>query len=296
MDEAGPVGDRRALKEGSAVLVVDREGRVLLQQRDDNIGPAGVGRWAIPGGGREGDESPLETALREFEEETTARLRQLRHVTTYSPPGDPWMKIHRLHIFVAQDDVPRESIEVLEGMDFQYWPVAELAGLPMNPNSRRYLDELQATGIIERAARRGAFARDCVAVAALDRWGGVLLTRPADGGRPGDWGLPGGAIADGESADRGAFRHFEALTGEVLESLKLEGVRRRAGGDWSLPGENMHLYYFDPDLDAEQLDLPAGAEAMYLRPGDMGETALVTWVREALERFFAGGAYKAMFH
>lgn len=296
MDETGPVAGESAIKEGSVVLLVDREGRVLLQQRDDNIGPAGVGRWAIPGGGREGDENPLETALREFDEETTARLRQVRHVTTYSPPGDPWMKNHRLHIFLAQDDVPRESIEVLEGMDFQYWPTDELAGLPMNPNSRRYLEELLTTGIIERAARREAFSRDGVAVAALDRWGRVLLTRPTDGGRPGDWGLPGGAIGDGESADRACFRHFEALTGDVLESLKLEGVRRRAGGDWMLPGESLHVYYFDPDLDAEQLDLPAATEVLYLHPGDVEGTALVEWAREALVRFFAGGAYRAMFH
>lgn len=290
-------GDKEPqLKEGSAVLLVDREGRVLLQQRDDNIGPAGVGRWAIPGGGREGDEDPLATALREFEEETTARLQQVRHVTTYSPPGDPWMKIHRLHIFVAQDDVRREEIEVLEGMDFQYWPVAKLGDLPMNPNSRRYLAELEESGIIARAARREAYHRDSVAVAQLDRWGRVLVMRPADGGRPGDWGLPGGPLDAGESADRASFRHFEALTGEVLENLRLEGVHRRASGAWVLPGENLHLYYFDADLDVEELDTPASGEAAYLGPRELASVPLVAWTAELLEGFFAGAAYRAMFH
>ena len=50
--------------EGSSVILIDRAGRVLLQQREDDEPPAGYGRWAIPGGHRQGEESHRETALR----------------------------------------------------------------------------------------------------------------------------------------------------------------------------------------------------------------------------------------
>ena len=71
-----------ARREGSIVILFDYEGRLLLQQRDDDGPPEGYGRWAIPGGGREGDESPRDTALREFAEETDVHLERLRFYRT----------------------------------------------------------------------------------------------------------------------------------------------------------------------------------------------------------------------
>src|SRR5688572_6151064 len=106
--DAGLVDERR---EGSAVILIDPAGRVLLQQRDDDHPPAGYGRWAIPGGGREGDESPRETALREFEEETSVRLERLRFYQTVTREETPDLFVDRLDIFFADDHVPRDRIE-----------------------------------------------------------------------------------------------------------------------------------------------------------------------------------------
>jgi 8-oxo-dGTP diphosphatase len=50
---------------GSAAVIVDDEGNVLLLRR-----AYPPGDWVLPGGNREVGESPVETAVREVAEET----------------------------------------------------------------------------------------------------------------------------------------------------------------------------------------------------------------------------------
>ncbi|MDZ7727994.1 MAG: NUDIX hydrolase [Dehalococcoidia bacterium] len=282
--------------EGSAVLLVDSDGRVLLQQRDDEVPPMGAGRWAIPGGGREGEEDPRATALREFAEETAVQLARVRHFGTYAPGDDPWMRRFRLHLFIADDDVPRESIQVLEGMDFQYWAPEEARELPVNPVTGRFLEQIFASDLYLQARERRACAERWVSVAALNRWGRALLVAPGEGGRPGRWGLPGVPLAPGQSPDQAAFAGFEAVTGRMLERLSLaEGFRR--GGDLALlPSPRLQLYFDDPDLRLADLDLPPGMEARYAGPGELEELLLAGSTRPLLERFFSSPPYKALFH
>ncbi|MCA9821815.1 MAG: NUDIX domain-containing protein, partial [Dehalococcoidia bacterium] len=82
------------MTEGSAILLVDPTGRVLLQQRDDNVPPAGYGRWAVPGGGREGDETPEQTVRREFLEETGVPLQSVVHFGDFIDLVDEASALH----------------------------------------------------------------------------------------------------------------------------------------------------------------------------------------------------------
>ena len=47
----------------SSIAVFNEDGKLLMGQRADN------GKWTLPGGKAEGNESPEETALRELREE-----------------------------------------------------------------------------------------------------------------------------------------------------------------------------------------------------------------------------------
>jgi 8-oxo-dGTP pyrophosphatase MutT (NUDIX family) len=281
---------------GSAVLLVDRDGRVLLQERDDDVPPAGIGRWAIPGGGRERDEDPLQTALREFQEETTVRLSRLRHFATYAPWTDPWMKRFVLDVFVAEDDVPREAIEVLEGTDFRYWSPEEALQLLLNPNTRQYLEDLLGSTLIRAARERRATGERWVSVLEIDRWGRVLVQQPADTGRPGSWSLPGGLVRADESPDRAALRHFDALTGHTLDSLLLYRSFQREGTFATGPAEMTHVYYFDADLQVKDLAGPRGSSLRYIGPEDLPDASMVAYAQTLLEAFFGSPAYRAMFH
>src|SRR5512140_1043680 len=104
---------------GSIIFLIAPGGGILLQQRDDDVPPEGVGRWAPPGGRSEGEETPRATALREFEEETGVRLERLRFFARVSRAEEPDLASD-VHIFLADDQVPRERIIVNEGLDFQY--------------------------------------------------------------------------------------------------------------------------------------------------------------------------------
>ena len=75
-----------------AKIAVLTGGRVLCLLRDDRPGLSDAGLWDLPGGGREGAESPEATALRELHEELGLRLAPARifHRWFYAAPRPAW--------------------------------------------------------------------------------------------------------------------------------------------------------------------------------------------------------------
>lgn len=73
-----------------AKLALLHEGTILTYLRDDKVEIPFPGFWDLPGGGREGDESPLECALRELSEEFALSLppERIEWVRFY-PSTDP---------------------------------------------------------------------------------------------------------------------------------------------------------------------------------------------------------------
>ena len=281
------------MTEGSAILLVDPMGRVLLQQRDDNVPPAGYGRWAVPGGGREGDETPEQTVRREFLEETGVPLQSVVHFGDFIDLVD---EASALHAFCSNDAVERERISVFEGIDFQYWQPQEIDDLPLNPRTRRFIRDFTASAayaeLIHSPVSSGA------AVMAIDRWGRLLLRRDRLGHghlSTEDFRLPMVTITAAESPDIAALRGFEAETSALLPTLRLFRTYRRSSGFPNAPFETMHLYYHDADLDAAMLGLD-GNEYVYVDREGLAGAPLAPVTRRILGEFVESPAYKAMFH
>ena len=74
------VGDRPLIMCCAAVIIIDSQGRALLQQRTDN------GLWAFPGGSTELGEKLEETAAREAFEEVGLTCHALELFNVYSGP------------------------------------------------------------------------------------------------------------------------------------------------------------------------------------------------------------------
>jgi 8-oxo-dGTP pyrophosphatase MutT (NUDIX family) len=287
-------------REGSGVFLVDPQGRILLQQRDDDVPPAGYGRWAVPGGRREGAESARETALREFEEETAVVLQRVRYFRTVTPEDHASLLSPRLHLFFAADDVPRHSIEVHEGLDFQYWSPAEIANLPMNPGTRWVVDTFLATDHYRGHVLLQAPFKVGVGVIEIDRWGRVLL-QLGDADLPPErypdmWSIPGGLLEPGEAPDAAALREFEEETGHLLESLKLYRVYRRAPDLPASLTDVFHIYYIDADIEESTIQVNEGQAFRYFAPADLAALSIPEHTRRILDDFLVSPAYKAMFH
>lgn len=60
---------RTVVRAGVGVIILDKEGRILLEKRSD------CGFWGIPGGSVEPGESVAQTAVREIKEETGLTVR-----------------------------------------------------------------------------------------------------------------------------------------------------------------------------------------------------------------------------
>ena len=287
-------------REGSCVMLVAADGSILLQQRDDDVLPAGIGRWTPPGGGREPGEDPRQTALREFEEETGVRLERLRFFETVTPEQVPDLLPRVLHVFFADDRVPREHIQVFEGLDFQYHHPRTFESLKMNPGTRSLLERFLATDYYRGTVSLLQTYKAGVGVIALDRWGRALLQlRDADlppDRYPNAWSIPGGILEPGEPPDSGALREFEEETVALLEDLKLFRLFRKEPDFPTSITDVYHVYYADPDLDEAEIEVNEGQAFKYWAPDELASLHMPIHARAILEQFFQSAHYKRLFH
>ena len=291
----------KTVESGAAVILIDHDGRVLLQQRDDSVPPAGYGRWALQGGHVEAGETPRETALREFREECGHTLERVRFFRTFrtDSPVTPDL-VHELHIFFADDVIAEEAIKVNEGLAFRYWSPEEARQLRMNPFPREILEAFFAHDFYRGTVASHAPYKVGVAILELDRWGRVLLQlRDSDlppERCPDMWSLPGGLMEAGEAPDACGLREFEEETGVLLEDLKLYRVFRR---DTDLPTalvDVQHVYYIDADLDEAEIDVREGQAFRYFAADQLDTIPVPEHARLILDLFFVSPAYKGLYH
>jgi len=82
----------------AAIMLMRRDGAVLLQHRDDKPGLRHAGMWAPPGGHAESNESMLDCARRELREETGYDAGDLQFLQALDDAVEGW-PVYRLTIF-----------------------------------------------------------------------------------------------------------------------------------------------------------------------------------------------------
>lgn len=103
----------------ATALLVDADGRFLLQHRDDKPEIANPGKWGSFGGEIEPGETPEEGFLREMREELGwAPERYARYGAVRLPSGDISQLIY---IYTARVDVPFERLTLGEGQGMAYF-------------------------------------------------------------------------------------------------------------------------------------------------------------------------------
>ena len=114
----------------AVVLLVHRDGRILLHLRDDDPGIVHPGLWGTFGGSVEPGETPEQCARREVLEETGLALGTLQPLTQ---AVDREGRGAVASVFYAEGDFEPAAVRLAEGRAVELFTVDELQGLPMVP-------------------------------------------------------------------------------------------------------------------------------------------------------------------
>ncbi|MCO5730810.1 NUDIX hydrolase [Rhizobium sp. SSA_523] len=127
--------------------ILERDGRFLLIRRRN---PPSADLYAFPGGRAEPGETPGETALREFAEETGIAAQDPELFATYDletrdEAGDLTSHFH-LSVFCVRADAATQAIAADDAADAGWFTPDEIRALPVPPSVLDCVDRLSRRG------------------------------------------------------------------------------------------------------------------------------------------------------
>jgi ADP-ribose pyrophosphatase YjhB (NUDIX family) len=136
----------------SSIVLVDRRGWVLLQERDEHpvIDPE---RWGFVGGHLDDGESYEHAAYRELEEETGLRMREgLVRFDTFAVRHEHKDTDDEFALFVMGADLADDDIVVGEGRQIVFVDPVTVGDLPLTTAARIALPEFLASAAYRELA------------------------------------------------------------------------------------------------------------------------------------------------
>lgn len=143
----------RARHMSAGIILVDPQGRVLLQLRDDKPGIMYPGHWGITGGAADTGETPEQTALRETEEETGLRIERMEPFRAYyfsdaaggAKASSRTRADYELYLFHAACSTPAEELVCGEGRELRFFGADDALALDLAYNHREVLGDFFAS-------------------------------------------------------------------------------------------------------------------------------------------------------
>ncbi|MCB5203377.1 NUDIX domain-containing protein [Neorhizobium sp. T786] len=142
-DQASPEHSSAFVRLASSAIL-EREGRFLLIRRRN---PPSADLFAFPGGRAEPGETPEQTALREFREETGIEAHNPELFATYDlkTEAEDGVENHFfLSVFRVKADESAEAVAADDAADQGWYTVEEIRGLPVPPSVLDCAEKLAA--------------------------------------------------------------------------------------------------------------------------------------------------------
>ena len=260
----------------AGVILVDREGRVLMQLRDDTPGIMYPEHWGLTGGAAAKDETPEQTARREVMEETGLQLGHIEPFRAYyfqDTPAGGGAKPSRskakadfeVYVFHAPCETPLEELICGEGRELRFFTPEDFDDLPIAYNHRDVLSDFFGSAVygeyVTGAAFRGRAHTDALetflaSLIAGEPWFDALMRAIAL------WQSPG------ETVDGRPYRYLiggEAFDWLLLAERLLDAAEIAAPG--AIPANARERLLFEgiaPPAD-DVLDRPARLDDDRLR-------------------------------
>jgi ADP-ribose pyrophosphatase YjhB (NUDIX family) len=208
----------------ACVVLVDRRGWLLLQERDEHA-PIDPEAWGMCGGHVEEGEGIEGAAYRELLEETGLDLAPgtLRHHRTFTVFHEVYGTHDPVHVYLAGVDLVDADVACHEGRRIVFVDPASVAGLPLTHSARQALPSVVGTDL-HAELRWQAFGTTDYACATLVDPRGWLLLQERDEHppvAPDCWSFPGGGREQGESYAEAARRELAEETGVHLAAADL---------------------------------------------------------------------------
>jgi len=140
------LGPQCILLPGVRAIILDDDGRVLLQRRTD------LDCWGLPSGSVELDETAFEALKREVREETRLEVQQAEPMALYSGPSQRFQYPNGDEIqcfsvaFIVRDWVGEPKADGVEGSEVRFWPTDALPENLVNIHARTLDDFKQYDG------------------------------------------------------------------------------------------------------------------------------------------------------
>lgn len=127
------------MSDSTGIIVLSKDGDLLLVQRDQDA-PSAPDTWNIVGGHREGEESPVETAVREVKEETGMQYKteDLKFFRNYAQKVEGGL--HTVSVFISKYVHPQKLI-IGEGKGIGFFSKEEIAHLRVTPITKQIITD-----------------------------------------------------------------------------------------------------------------------------------------------------------
>jgi 8-oxo-dGTP pyrophosphatase MutT (NUDIX family) len=279
----------------AAVVLVDQQGRLLLQERDDQA-PTDPDKWSMVGGGVEAGETDAAAATRELAEETGLSGVPLTPLDVFSYWCDGCEEDHEVALFAGLTHLTDDDVECHEGRRIVFVDPTTIDTLDWNRGLAVALPRVVGSPTYaERFGSREARTFGCVIL--MDAAGRVLLQErdehaPLD---PDRWGLPGGHLEPGEDPEHGAYREVEEETGVRLEPGTLRRFRTvRVYHPAYGSVDEAHVFVGRADLTDADVDCREGRQIVFVAPEEARRLPLTMTGVQVVPAFLDSQEYAAL--